>query len=424
MLLPPGPTAGRVQQAVRFHRDPLGQLEALRAQYGDVFTLRFPEGPMVVVADPDAARAIAEGDPERTRAGAARRAVLPQASDRSSFGADGERHIAAKQRLLPAFAPARIDALRPAIAALAGKHAASWPAGRPFRLLQRARGLSDDIATRLVLGVRDEERAKQLAWQIRAMLAIPGNPPLAPPGGGRGLAGVVGDVAARRRMRPVLAGLTAEYEARRAAGDTEGDDMLGCLLRAPELDAEAAVAEVLPVLLAAQEPMAVALTWLLLRLAREPGLQERWLAEPGLREPVVKETLRLNPPALAMLRELREPAEAAGHTLPAGTRVMNPIVLLHRDREAFPEPEAFRPGRWADAPDPHPVHLPFGIGARRCLGEPLAHAQIEEALPAILERLALTPAWPREERMVLRATILVPQRSGHVRATRRGSAQG
>ena len=90
---------------------------------------------------------------------------------------------------------------------------------------------------------------------------------------------------------------------------------------------------------------------------------------------------------------------------------MVPVVLVHRDPTAFPDPDSFRPERFLDAPAGLP-HLPFGGGARRCLGEPLAHAEIEAVLPAILRRVRLRPVSPRPERGVVRGTVLVPHRSG------------
>jgi cytochrome P450 len=67
----------------------------------------------------------------------------------------------------------------------------------------------------------------------------------------------------------------------------------------------------------------------------------------------------------------------------------------------------FRPARW-DGMDPPSVFLPFGGGARRCIGEALARAEAAAVVPAVLGRLKLRPLWPRRERMVLRG---VPHRS-------------
>jgi cytochrome P450 len=57
------------------------------------------------------------------------------------------------------------------------------------------------------------------------------------------------------------------------------------------------------------------------------------------------------------------------------------------------------------------VYLPFGSGARRCLGEALAQAEAATIVPTVLSERRIRPLWPREERMVLRGTVLVPHRS-------------
>ena len=88
---------------------------------------------------------------------------------------------------------------------------------------------------------------------------------------------------------------------------------------------------------------------------------------------------------------------------------MLPIVLLHRDPDAFPDPDLFRPERWRAGARPEP-YLPFGGGGRRCLGEPLFRTYVEAIVPVVLRSLRLRPAWPVPERMVLRGTILVPHR--------------
>src|SRR3954447_18051171 len=418
--LPPGPTAGPFTQATALHRDPLAFLQAQQRRHGDLFTLRLPTArPLVVATDPAAVGPLIHGDPQLAHAGEARRRILPQASPRSSFGGDGAQHQAARAHLATAFDPGRVDAQRDRIEAITAAHVAVWPTGRPFRLLPRMRLIADDVAARVLLGVRDDARATALARAIGRMLWTPGNPPLSPPGEGDGLLGALGAREGRRRMAPVQRLLAAELDERRARGDTDGDDALACLLRTePPLSSAEAIDELLPVLMAAQEPMAAALTWLLERLAREaPEHAERFVIGEGddpMREAIVKESLRLRPPALAMLRRLQQPMTIDGQPLPAGVSVAVPILALHHDLRAFAAPEAFRPQRWL-APDPPEAHLhPFGAGARRCLGEPLAHAEIGTVVPAVLRRVRLRPAWPRPEKMVLRATILVPHRSGLV----------
>jgi cytochrome P450 len=108
---------------------------------------------------------------------------------------------------------------------------------------------------------------------------------------------------------------------------------------------------------------------------------------------------------------LTEPLDVGGHHLPAGAVAVAPIVLLHRNPHTYPEADRFRPERFADGTPDDASFLPFGGGARRCLGEPLAHALIERAVPAITGALRLRPLSREPERMVVRGTVLVPHRS-------------
>jgi cytochrome P450 len=118
---------------------------------------------------------------------------------------------------------------------------------------------------------------------------------------------------------------------------------------------------------------------------------------------------------------LREPMRIGQYELPAGTNMMVPLPLIHRDARFFDRPESFRPQRWLSSEAPPSVYLPFGGGRRRCLGEALARAEVAAIVPTVLRALRLKPLWPRRERMVLRGTALVPHRSVPVLAIDRGS---
>ncbi|HWO84297.1 MAG TPA: cytochrome P450 [Solirubrobacterales bacterium] len=417
---PPGPDSNVLAQTVAFHRDPLGFLRRQQERFGDVFRIRLLTArPTFVVTDPEAVRDLLGADPKRARAGEARRAVLPFASSRSVFGGDAEAHRSARARIAPALAPDVLDAHRPEMARIAARHAAAWPTGRPFRLLSRMRTLCDEIFVRLVLGVRDERLATELTRAIGRMLRTPGNPPVTLPGKGDGVMGEVGNALFEQRQAPVVAALAAAVEARRAEASEEVD-VLGCMVAAEaELTTEQIVDELMSLLMAAQEPPSIALTWILERLRRETRLEEEFLADPHspFSDAVVRETLRLRPPASGALRRLLEPMRVDGHELPRGATVLLPTSLVHRDRRGFRDPDRFQPERWLADITPSWPYFPFGGGARRCVGEPLAHAEIETVIPAVLRRLRLSPLASEPERMVQRATVLVPLRSLLVRAS-------
>ncbi|MFP5387693.1 MAG: cytochrome P450, partial [Thermoleophilia bacterium] len=266
----------------------------------------------------------------------------------------------------------------------------------------------------LLLGVEDEARAERLADTLGAMLRVPGNPPLPPPGEGEGPLGAGVAALFEHRRAPLRRELAAEIESRPAGGSGDGD-VIDCLFTAePRPPLEEMLDEIETLLMAAQEPPSIALTWLLDVLARHPDLAADYLAAgvgSPLREAVFRESLRLRPSASSLLRRLREPLRVGEYELPAGTSTMVPLPLIHRDPRFFERPEVFRPDRWLGAAEPPPVFLPFGGGARRCLGEALARAEVAAIVPTLLRALRLTPLWPRRERMVLRGTVLVPHRS-------------
>jgi cytochrome P450 len=411
--LPPGPEASTLAQTVSLHRDPLGYLRAQRSAFGDVFALRLlTMRPLFIVAEPNAVELLLDSDPQGAHAGAARRGVLPFASSRSVFGGDGERHRAARHRIAAAMSAQTIAPRRAEIARLAERHLAEWPRHRSFRLLSRVRTLCDEIFVRLVLGVRDEQIAIALSAAIGRMLRTPGNPPVTLPGKGDGLAGELGQRLFERRQAPVAEHLSRAIEARRSE-PSEGIDVLGCMVDArPALSDGEIVDELMSLLMAAQEPPSIALSWLLDRLAREPELWQRFRANPEgeLADAIVRETLRLRPSASGVLRMLRRPLEIGDLRLPIGATVLVPSTLAHRDPRAFADPDAFKAERWlGERPAPGPF-FPFGGGVRRCVGESLARAEIETVVPTILSRVKLAPLSTEPEPMVQRATVLVPKR--------------
>jgi cytochrome P450 family 135 len=388
--LPPGPGEGVLRQTVAFHRDPLAFLRAGQAEFGDVFTIRLLTArPVVVAAAPESVEELLGADPASAHAGEARRGVLPFASPRSVFGGDGEAHRAASARVEPALSAAAVDAWREEMGAIATRHAERLPpGGRPFRLLERVREVTDEIFVRVVLGVSDDDRVERLVGSIRHLLRTPGNPPVTLPGPSDGLVGALGQKLFERRQAPALAALTEVV-----GGRAEAEELMSLVM-------------------AAQEPPAIALTWVLDRLGRDPELADAYLADPeGERaEAVVKETLRLQPPASAALRRLTAPRRVGGRDLPAGVDVMVPSTLLHRDPRGFADPDEFRADRFLATPEPSAPYFPFGGGARRCVGEHLAHAELATVVPAFLRVARPIPLAAEPEPMVQRATVLVPKR--------------
>jgi cytochrome P450 len=119
---------------------------------------------------------------------------------------------------------------------------------------------------------------------------------------------------------------------------------------------------------------------------------------------------------------LKQPTQLGGYDLPAGTAVGATIYLAHRNRDVYPEPEAFKPDRFLGAP-PDPVSwLPFGGGIRRCIGAQFATYEMKIVLYTMLAACEITLAQKAPARIMRRTITFWPEGGTRIRIKRRGSA--
>jgi cytochrome P450 len=206
----------------------------------------------------------------------------------------------------------------------------------------------------------------------------------------------------RKRWTQFVSQLMAE---RRAAGKNEGApprdlfDLMGAA-RDPEtgeaFSDEQLGDEVATMILAGHETTATALFWALYLLALDPATQDAVAAEVastnvdgGLEierlkftRAVVDETMRLYPPAFLIARAATAPDTIAGMAVKKNDIILIAPWLLHRHEKLWHDPSAFVPARFMP-PAPPPdrfAYLPFGVGARVCIG---AHFALVEATLAL-----------------------------------------
>ena len=244
----------------------------------------------------------------------------------------------------------------------------------------------------------------------------------------------------RKRWTHFVGQLMAE---RRAAGKNEGApprdlfDLMG-EARDPETNEAFADAQlgdqVATMILAGHETTATALFWSLYLLALDPATQEELAAEVvgttanGMLDierlkftrAVVDETMRLYPPAFLIARTAGAPDTIAGMPVRKNDIVLIAPWLLHRHEKLWRDPAAFLPQRFMP-PSPPPdrfAYLPFGVGARVCIGAHFALVEATLALAKIVGafRIALLDTAPV---MPVGVVTTQPDRSPMFRITRR-----
>ena len=105
-------------------------------------------------------------------------------------------------------------------------------------------------------------------------------------------------------------------------------------------------------------------------------------------ESAVKEALRLHPPLILLLRVAKEDLECEGYAIRAGQMVGASPSVSNRIPEDFPEPDAFRPGRYLEPREEDRLNpwtwIPFGAGRHRCVGQAFAMMQLKAIFSVLL----------------------------------------
>jgi len=170
--------------------------------------------------------------------------------------------------------------------------------------------------------------------------------------------------------------------------------------------------EAMVLFLAGHDTTAAGLTWLWYVMGSYSEIQRRTQAEvdrvlenktpcfadaaklPYLNA-VIKETLRLYPPAIGIFsREAREQIELGGYEIPAGSIVYAFSYVTHRDQRWFAEPERFDPERFLGEKEKTVspfAYFPFGAGPRACIGAQFALTEMTLVAACLLQRFEFSP---------------------------------
>jgi cytochrome P450 len=312
----------------------------------------------------------------------------------------------------PLFRPAELGGLVPVMAAAAEDQLARWrgsPRGSmqaidrcmtetTFRVLSATMFAgSADAEAAAILRAADRALAT-ITWEIAAaMMRVPE------------WVWYPGKGVRRTAARELRGAVAAILERRRAAG-LQGDDLLTRLACARDPETGAPMSEkqlvdnLLTFLAAGHETTAKALTWTLYLLARAPRWQERIVQEVAdvagdkritaahlerllVTRAVLKESMRLYPPAPVMTRRAAQAVVLGNAALPPETLLVIPIYAVHRHRKLWADPDRFDPERFRperEAGYARTQFMPFGFGPRTCIGGSFAMMEATTVLATLV----------------------------------------
>lgn len=195
--------------------------------------------------------------------------------------------------------------------------------------------------------------------------------------------------------------------------------------------------EIKTFLFAGHETSSMMLTWALYELTQHNDSMDRVLAEANqvfkrgvspdyaafkdlsYTSNVLKEALRKYAIVPVVTRQAVNDDKLGDYAIPAGTRVIIPIIAVHQNEKLWPEPSSFRPERF-DSPLPHAyAWLGFINGPRACLGQHFALLESKIVLSRLVQQFRFMPCATTSGEKHPYKIPICPQHGIHVSIQRR-----
>ncbi|ASC73385.1 Putative cytochrome P450 120 [Halomicronema hongdechloris C2206] len=412
----PASATPKLLQMLNWIFRPLAYMETNGHRYGDLFRARGLYN-TVFVSHPEAIRFLLTNDTNGifTAPGETNEILRPLLGGNSLMLLSGQAHRQRRQLVMPPFHGERLKVYADLIRDITREAMIGFSPQTPFQARKLMQKITMRVILQAVFGLHQGDRYQRLQTLLAQRLDMASKPlastllffpilrtdlgPWSPGGRALALAGEIDDL------------LYAEIRERRQALAADRNDILSLLLQARNEDGnglsdEELRDELMTLLVAGHETTATALAWALYWSHRDPAIKARIREEiaeanatdhplqltklPYL-EAVCKETLRIYPVALlTFARRLEQPADLLGHSLEPGTTLMGCIYLLHHREDLYPQPQQFRPQRFLERQYSAFEFMPFGAGARRCVGAALAMYELKIVLGTLLAEFDLS----------------------------------
>lgn len=414
-LGPPGPRGlPLVGMALQVLHDPLGTLQRIAREYGDI--VRIPIGPdsRILLNHPDYIAQVNVIQQSKFHKSKLTKDVTGRLLGEGLLISEGDFWRRQRRLAQPAFHRSRINEYASTMVESAETQIRKWGDGEERDIAQEMTALTLETAVRTLFGTTLPGEARQVGRSLdflvryslrkaRWPIKVPESWPTP---------------ANRRAEREIQFLDSLVYriidERKRLGNIGEHKDLLSLLMSAMDEDGSQMTAkqlrdETMTLFLAGHETTALTLSWAWFLLSKNPAAEVRLHEElrdvvggraPGIGDlgrlpyllAVVNEVLRLYPPAYILARTSIAPSTIGGYDFPAGSTIIMSQWVMQRDARFFDDPEAFRPERWLDGLEnrlPAGAYFPFGDGPRRCIGQNFALMEAVLVIATIAQKFQL-----------------------------------
>jgi len=432
---PPGPRSLLgLRNLYRFSTDQLQLLTDLRDRYGDTVQLKVLGKPWFLFNKPEDIEAVMVKH-HKIMVRDEYVTILERTLGLGLLTSDGELWKRQRKLMSGAFTPKRIRGYADAMVRVTERGLLPWHEGAEINLHKEMSRITMEVVAEVLFGAgvtaSDVEIVSEAMEVINtyyanspeAVLMLPEWVPTPL------------NMRVTQAVKAIDALLYRIIAERRASGE-ERNDLLGILLAAQDeggvgMSDKQLRDEAVTLFLAGHETTSLALSHTLYLLSKYPEAGQRVHDEVtrvvGDRLPtaadvkqleytgwVLKEAMRLFPPAWTTGREADADVEIGGYHVPKGAQILLSQWVVHRDPRWFPNPEAFVPERWEDTSDlPRYAYFPFGGGPRVCIGNHFAMMEATLLLVCMVQkfRLDLLPG----ERLQLAPSVTLRQKGPGLR---------
>jgi len=409
---PPGPRGlpllGNTHQ---WARDPNGFRERCAAEYGPVVNFEMLGWDTYMVTDPDEIERILVSDSEQFPKHTDSNNELKEIVGDGLITSQGELWERQREAIQPAFYMDHIREYADIMVSRSEAASERWTAGETVEMREEMTRLTLEILVDAMFG-RDIDIEERGIYEAVEAFQKPMQPAYQP----------ITFFAPDWTPLPFLRKANRAHDhlheqiddiiaQRRAGRDADRDDLVSMLLDADtDMRDEQIRDEMMTFLFAGHETTALTLTFLWDLLSRNPDAERRLHAEldetidgrPTIEDvfdldytkAVVREAMRLYPPAHEIRREPTADVDIAGYRVPEGSLIILPTWVMHRDDRFWEDPETFQPSRWLDGEEPETnrpdfAYFPFGGGPRHCIGHRFAMTEAQLVVATLANQWTL-----------------------------------